>query len=291
MNIVERLCINSWNVGFIEDSVSSVIDKGTAEVHWLKHPYKDRFFADPFILDYDDKEIIALVEEFPYRNKREIISSLTIDRNSYELKEKKQLCSEAYHLSYPFILRIDDKIFVIPESSKSGGLFSYVYRDGKMLDKSLVMDEPLLDSTIIFRDGLWWLFCTKRGKYSNRDLFVYYSKHPLNEYHSVNMESIKSDFYSSRPAGNMIVKDNELLRVTQNCVHSYGENVVITKVNTLTTDSFNEKVLKEIDVRSENYKIGFHTINEYKGLTIVDGLDHKFRPVSKIYYQLCNYLK
>ena len=129
MNIKDRLSYHTWNIGFIEKSAADVVSGADSEfeVHWLQHGYKDRFFADPFILSADDLTVKVLVEDFPYYRKRGMISMLTVDRKTYTLIDRKVILKQPFHMSYPFIQRNPDGSvrWVAPEASASGNLYRY----------------------------------------------------------------------------------------------------------------------------------------------------------------------
>ena len=91
----------------------------------MKHSYRDRWFADPFILDVNDSEIILLAEEVEDKMQQGVISKLVIDRASYVLKSKKTILELPTHLSFPVIMREGNKILVYPESGASGKLTMY----------------------------------------------------------------------------------------------------------------------------------------------------------------------
>ena len=80
MNILNKAFYYTWNIGFVERNVEDIIvsDDTMVDVHWVKHNYKDRFFADPFILSVNDKVIKVLVEDFPYYDKYGMISLLML---------------------------------------------------------------------------------------------------------------------------------------------------------------------------------------------------------------------
>lgn len=286
MGFREKLSFHRWNVGFIESSISDIIEADKPYVNWVRHDYTDRFFADPFILDYDDERIRVLVEEYPFFTRRGVVSMLIVDRKSYDLVDKHTIIDKEYHQSYPFILRHKGKTYIVPEASQSGGLWIYEFDGDKVTNRELIINEPLLDSTIIEYDGRWWLFCTKRGNASNKDLFMYVSDDPLSGYKAIYSEPVKCDLSSSRPAGYMIEQGGELFRVTQNCSETYGGGVQLTKITDLSENSFREILIKPIDVELSDFKEGFHTINEYRGLTVVDGIKSEFRPLRKILYTL-----
>lgn len=49
MKIIDKFRIQTYNIGFIKKNIGKVLDEGLLknDVVWLKHGYKDRFFADP----------------------------------------------------------------------------------------------------------------------------------------------------------------------------------------------------------------------------------------------------
>ena len=215
MKIVEKAYYNTWNIGFVEADIKNVVSSNDVqvEVHWVKHPYKDRFFADPFIFSVDENEIKVLVEEFPYYEKRGVISLLTVNRKTYELLDKKVILDQPFHMSYPFIMRKKNgDIWVAPEASQSGNLYYYsINHDTMMLENQrILIPEPLLDSTIVEHDGRWWLFCTKRGISSNSDLYIYYSDSSEGPWQSHANNPVISNLAMARPAG-CFIKDSNIL--------------------------------------------------------------------------------
>ena len=50
LNKIKRNLLNiSWNIGFLNID-KDFVNKSTWDIRWMKHNYKDRWFADPFIL-------------------------------------------------------------------------------------------------------------------------------------------------------------------------------------------------------------------------------------------------
>ena len=64
LSIINKFKILTYNIGFVKKSISEIISDGFKknEIVWLKHNYKDRFFADPFMIKIDDKYYYLLVE-------------------------------------------------------------------------------------------------------------------------------------------------------------------------------------------------------------------------------------
>jgi hypothetical protein len=296
MGILSKAYYHTWNIGFVEADVKDVVSSydTIVEVHWVKHDYKDRFFADPFILSVDHKEIRVLVEDYPYYDKRGMISMLVIERQTYKLKERKVILRQPFHMSYPFIMRMNDEVlWVAPEASQSGNLYDYTMNPGTMRleNQKVWMNEPLLDSTIMEYEGLFWLFCTKRGDDSNKDLFIYYSEKPEGPWKEHTKNPVVRNPAMARPAGYMVKVGNDVFRVIQKCDKCYGEAVIISKIVKLTTSEFEEVFVKELRAQKDEYSSNFHTLNSLNGITVVDGIKLQFAPMRRIIYEIRNKLK
>lgn len=296
MNLFGKAYYHTWNIGFIEDCSENIISsgRGRVQVNWLKHSYKDRFFADPFILSVDDEVINVLVEDYPYYDKKGMISLLTVDRNTYSLLEKKVILKQPFHMSYPFIMRKKDgSIWIAPESSQSGKLYYYTMNpETKMLgNQKVLFDEPLLDSTIVEYNGEWWLFCTKRGEASNQDLYIYYADTPEGPWSPHAKNPVVNDSAMARPAGYLIKKGDKLYRAIQKCDKYYGEAINVSRVTKLSTTEFEEEFVKELRAQNDEYSNNFHTLNGLNGITVVDGIKKQFAPLRRVIYEIRNKIK
>ena len=296
MRLFNKRYYHSWNIGFVESNAKDIVLSGSykVQVHWVKHKYKDRFFADPFILSVNEKEIKVLVEDYPYYDKKGMISLLTVDRATYELIDKKIVLKQPYHMSYPFVMRKDDgEVWVAPEASQSGKLFYYRINEesGQLENQRELVQEPLLDSTIVEHNGKYWLFCTKRGEASNKDLFIYYSDKPEGPWKAHVQNPVVSNTKMARPAGYLVKDDNELYRVIQKCDETYGEAINVSHVTQLTENSFEETFVKELRAQKDEYSNGFHTLNSLGNLTVVDGIRLQNAPFRRVWYELRNKLK
>lgn len=293
MNLKKRICYHTWNIGFIEREISDVIlsDECQFQVKWIIHNYKDRFFADPFILEKNDKEIKVIVEEYPFFRKKGIISLLTINRDTYELIERKVVLEQPYHMSYPYIYRTNDnKIWIAPEASMSGCLYKYTMNpQNHMLEnQELLINEPVVDSTIIQHDGKYWLFCTKRGEDSNRKLYIYHSKTSFGPWTTHHMAPAVDNCQLARPAGSMIKINGSIYRVVQKNDKSYGEAINVTRIDKLSVSDFKETFIKQICAQKDRYSCGFHTINGYEDICVVDGLHKEFAPFRRLLFEFVN---
>ena len=296
IDIFNKLYYYRWNIGFAEKDIKDIIlDKESQiDVKWVKHSYRDRFFADPFILNLGESQIQVLVEEFPYSIKKGIISLLTIDRNSYTLIDRKVVLEQSFHMSYPYIQRDKDNnvMWVAPEASMSGRLYRYsLEKDTNILTNQVtVINHPLLDSTIVEYDNMFWLFCTKRGDSSNSQLHIYFSNSLDGPWEDHPCNPVLDDSMMARPAGYMVNLNDTIYRFVQKNDKSYGERIYLTKIVELSTTSFKEVFVKELYSQNDKYSYGFHTINGYENICVVDGLCKEFAPLKRICFELKNKL-
>ena len=289
-----KLYYHTWNVGFVNKSIDEVVLSRESVVHanWLKHHYRDRFFADPFILSFDENAIVVLVEDYPYYDKKGVISLLTIDRKDYSLISRKVILSKPYHMSYPFIQRNEDDSvrWIAPEASMSGNLYRYTMdsETNQLLNPEVLINEPLVDSSVVKYDGRYWLFCTKKGDSSNDRLYIYYSDTLEGKWMPHKSNPVVNDAAYARPAGSIVKIGDVLYRVIQNCKNHYGESIKISKIDVLTENEFKESYVKEIKAQKDRFSHSFHTINGLGDICVVDGLCKEFAPFRRVWFELRN---
>lgn len=287
---MEYIKATKYNIGFVDGSLESIIAGEPMKVNWMKHSYKDRWFADPFILDVTDDEIIVLVEEWYDPIQRGRISKLIVDKSTYELKQLKVMIDEGFHLSFPAIVRKDDGIYIQPESSVNNQLVEYKYKkESDSFEKlSVISDLPLTDSvrTNLFGDDL--LFSTRLPDANGKELGVY-------SWDESKKEFVPKEYYHfneniSRMAGNFFMCNSKIYRPAQVCIKSYGDAVSIQEVS-LDEGKFSFKEIRRIYSPNRDYDLGFHTFNEYNGMIVVDGLGFRRPKLACALRKMKNILK
>lgn len=288
--VMEYIKATKYNIGFVDGSLESIIAGEPMKVNWMKHSYKDRWFADPFILDVTDDEIIVLVEEWYDPIQRGRISKLIVDKSTYELKQLKVMIDEGFHLSFPAIVRKDDGIYIQPESSVNNQLVEYKYKkESDSFEKlSVISDLPLTDSvrTNLFGDDL--LFSTRLPDANGKELAVY-------SWDESKKEFVPKEYYHfneniSRMAGNFFMCNSKIYRPAQVCIKSYGDAVSIQEVS-LDEGKFSFKEIRRIYSPNRDYDLGFHTFNEYNGMIVVDGLGFRRPKLACALRKMKNILK
>lgn len=261
-----------WNIGFVEEPINEVVHAKELNIHWLKHPYKDRWFADPFILSASDKEIVVLVEEFQYSTSKGRIAKLVIDKASYKLKEMVIILELPTHLSFPFIYRQGSDIYIMPENGASGSSTIYRYNQAtdELLKVSVVLQLPLTDAIIHNVNGNDYLFSTMQPSPNRGPLKVYAFDKDALKSADMPISEIGFDLQISRNAGAMFEVDGQLYRPAQDCVKCYGNGIILQHVNykggRFTCDNINS-----FYSRNSLYDLGYHTFNMKDGLIVIDG--------------------
>lgn len=279
--IIEHVKETKYNIGFVKNNLESVIEGAPIDVVWLKHSYTDRWFADPFILDITNTEIIVLVEEWYDPIQRGRISRLTIDKQSYELKDLKVVLDNGTHLSFPAIERMGGTdLYIHPENSVTGKLENYKYnREKDIFEKvGVLCNLPLTDSIITNLFGKKMMLSTKLPDANGKELGIYewdeeqgIFSHKINYYFAENI---------SRMAGDLFECNGKIYRPAQLCV-TYGDAVSLQKVDFQNGEWFFQEI-RRIYSPSPLYDLGFHTFNVYQNYIVVDGLGFRHPQLSHI---------
>lgn len=273
-----------YNIGFIDGRLKDVIEGDIpVKVNWLKHSYKDRWFADPFILDVTENEILVLVEEWYDPIDRGRISKLIIDKKRFELKDIIVLLELDSHLSFPAIRRTQNSIFVYPENSVTGKLTEYKYipEKEKLEISSIIANEPLTDAIQTGIFGKQLLFSTRLPDANGKDLFIFQFCEKTKSFKEVCQYHYNENL--SRSAGDFFKYGEKIYRPSQVCIKSYGDAVSIQEVNFIN-GQFYEKEVKRIYSPNPDLDLGFHTFNIYKDIMVVDAVGYRQA-------KLCHFLR
>lgn len=280
--ILGRLMRVSWHLGFVHDGLSGVFSDDKLKIDWVKNPYDNQmWFADPFILDITDKQIIVLVEEVRFHDPKGRISKLTIDKETLEIIEVKPIIEGSSHKSFPNIIRKDGKIYIYPENAKEGDLKVYEYDPvtSSATYVTTICDDCIWDSCIsdLFDEPL--MFTANHNDYY---LDIYKWDKVCNKF--IWAETIESADKNSRMAGQLFEYCGNIYAPFQNCSRIYGGNIDIKRVD-YQDGNFSFEVVKRLFSPHKKYDLGLHTLNEYKGLVIIDvfGYNHRIGKLIRLF--------
>lgn len=197
--------------------------------------------ADPFGVRYEDKHYLFFESEVKtktgYRGKIALASSEDGATWHYE----KVVLNEPFHLSYPYVFIWENQFYLIPESRQFRQI--RLYRAVSFpfhweLDTILLKGKRFADNSLFFYNDIWWLF-TDSG---NSTLRLYFSQHLKGPYKQHQKSPIrKKDPHYARPAGRVILYQNNPIRFAQDTLPIYGSKVWGFKITTLTTKAYSEE--------------------------------------------------
>lgn len=283
--VLNKFKILTYNVGIIRKDAAAIIESGidNGDITWLEHPYKDRFFADPFLIRETENKYYLLVEEYLFYEEKGKISVLIIDKERFSLIEKKNVIEEPYHLSFPFCNLNGNTI--IPESVASGKTYEYIIdpETFRVLEKREILNEGLIDG-VYYSDGISrWLLASHKTN-PKEDLFLYKEIDgtfiPMN-----NGKCISSSIRFTRGAGLFFERGGSLYRPVQDSEKRYGYQTNIMRVTQIGDDGIvAEKVQTVNSFNNGPYNETMHTFNAYDGFVIVDGSKDIVRfPMKAVY--------
>lgn len=275
-----------WTIGFVRGGMHSVFNDDTLIIDWIDMP-NERWFADPFILDVTDTEILLLVEDFEYAKNKGIISLLHIDRNTKKIISRKELLELDTHLSFPNILRKDCDIYVYPESKQSGRLDIYEYNKTEETLKysATICDDIVWDSAIVDYFGTSLLFTASKDNYQ---LDIYQWDKNSNRF--VPYQTVTSAEPNSRLGGAPFKYMNKYYIPSQDCSHIYGGALDIKCIE-YKDGIFNTEVVKHLSSPNRKYQLGFHTLNEYKGVVVVDANGWRYGKIGAFCHSVIEFFR
>lgn len=243
-------------------------------------PPKDRFWADPQVIQKDGKNYI-FVEEFIYKNRKANLAVMELDSMG-QIHPSIPILAEKYHLSYPFVFEHENRFYMVPESSENNSIDLYECVDFPTSWKfkmNLMRDIKAVDTTLFYDQGKWWLFTgitENEGALPEVELFLFYSDHLFTtEWTSHPLNPVVSDVESARPAGSLFIKDGILYRPSQNCSKRYGYGFNINEVQQLSPTEYSEKKVIGVKPDWDKRVSGTHTMTRGERFIMVDAFTRR----------------
>ncbi|XP_051208218.1 glucosamine inositolphosphorylceramide transferase 1 [Lolium perenne] len=208
--------------------------------------YPSNFVADPFLYLQGD----TLFLFFETKTTATMQGDIGVARSSDQGATWEFLgiaLDEAWHLSYPYVFKYENEIYMMPEGNKKKEL--RLYRATKFplewtLEKVLI-NKPLVDAALVQYEGSWWLFAsdfTRHGTEKNAELEIWYSSSPLGPWteHKQNPIYKADKSVGARNGGRLFIFEGVLYRPGQDCSGTYGRKVKLFKVEKLTKEEYKE---------------------------------------------------
>lgn len=228
--------------------------------------------ADPFLFVQNDT-LFLFYEKQTYWEPATIEMTCTTDLHTWT--KPRTVLKEHFHLSYPYVFKYNDAVYMIPETHKikeirlykaNNAITSFTYY--KTLNNE---NKIFVDSSLYISPEKVYLFTTSID--SDIQLHLFVSDNIEGPYTEHINSPIAKGFKYGRNGGGIVSINNELYRVNQNCLTSYGENLNIFNIKDISPNSYKETLYIENLISNNNsfYKDGGHhfSVAHFKGNTIV----------------------
>ncbi|GJE19051.1 glucosamine inositolphosphorylceramide transferase family protein [Methylobacterium marchantiae] len=274
-----------WRVGWRRLTGPDLVDLRTHPSSGWKDLPDDgrRFYADPFGIEHEGRTVL-FVEDFPHATGKALISAVTFDMNG-PIGTPVPVLEEPHHLSYPFVFEREGSFWMIPESCANDTVDLYratAFPGGWVKEATLLRGVTASDSTLLERDGRWWMFATVRdqpadvgggpilGSYHD-SLHLWSASDFRGPWTPHAGNPVLIDIASARPAGRIVERDGVLIRPVQDCRLGYGEALALARIDRLDDEGYAQTV--ETILRSGPLFPGtrLHTLNRASAFEFIDG--------------------
>lgn len=239
---------------------------------WVDPP-KDHFWADPFAFEHEGQDW-AFFEDYSYKVRRAGIACAPISLSGELGTPLVCLEDPAHHYSYPHIFRAGSEIFMVPEAVDSNcvSLFRCEEFPNRWIKEAVLLEGKFVDTTIWEHDGLWWLMTTSAEPSSRAGvLLLFYSESRRGEWHFHPSNPISTDIRRNRGGGAILRNGDRMIRTSQACAPSYGYSIGFNEITALSTQRYEERLVRTIGPEHWKGLAGIHTYNHAGRVELIDG--------------------
>lgn len=231
------------------------------------------YFADPFVMTHNGVTHV-FVEEVAESTGRGIISHFTL-REDGTPSAVTPVLDTGMHLSYPFVFEDAGAIWMLPESSSSGGLDLYRATDFplKWEKAARLIEGRLHDATPFRHGGRWWIAAGSETLQSSSwdALSLFSADTLLGPWQAHPRNPVLIDAAAARPAGAVwTTGDGALMRLAQDCSKSYGGAIALRRIVKLDTGDFADEPAGSIAFTPVSGVLGPHTVSRGGGFEVID---------------------
>jgi hypothetical protein len=262
---------DKWSVHYVKGNYDKVSMRKATKI---KNP-KGRFFADPFIVSYNNKDIIFL-EDYSYKEKKAVISAVEILSNK-EYNFLGSVIKEDFHLSYPYVFEFENELYMIPESSGDKSIRLYKCLNFPLnweYQYNLISNIDAVDTTMHFINGKYWLLTNSNHNTTehNSILECYYADSPLSkQWHAHTRNPILFQ-NGGRNGGYVLSKKKNFLISQKYGYDRYGKSLEIKEIKKITEKDFEINKVMDVNPNFDSKFIGLHHLSSNQAYTCFDTL-------------------
>ena len=269
-NIFSENTVPRWSIGYCKNTG---LNTSLFRYKEIENP-PGRFFADPFVITINGNSI-CFVEDYFYSDRKGRISAIELNGDNYEFKGI--VLEENFHLSYPFIVKDEDDIYMIPECNNSNEIRLYKCKNFPMeweFETTLMDNVSASDTSIMKKNNLWYMFtniCSAKIGDHLSELHIFYSE----KLNTKNWKPLKLNnpiiFDSSRARNAGMFKINDkIIRVNQKHDKFYGSSFVLNKVIELSPEKYFEAPMDNVYPNFKNNILATHHFHLDDNYSVID---------------------
>lgn len=256
-----------WNVAFRQHSEDIENNKET----FTLIPNTFRYWAaDPFIIKKDEIYFI-FAELYDKFFRKGHIGYCKIAEDGKILSKWKKCIKSSVHMSFPFTIVIDDRLFLMPESGKEHELRIYESHDFPnkwRISKKLLTDVQICDTIEIGK--YLWTYDNFRSEWNAK---IY-----TNDNNQISLlKEIPDTKKRLRPGGKAFQYKGLWVVPMQNGEGEYGRSLYFTQIDLSDTSNIKyDKILFELSDENVSINrfdkpiIGLHTYNYNEKFEVID---------------------
>ena len=263
--------LNRWSIAY-SNTANGL--KNPEKFKEIKNP-KGRFLADPFTISSNNRKII-FVEDYFFDDNKGRISAIDITNNKDEFLGI--VLEEEFHLSFPFVFKNENKIYMVPECSNSNQirLYECIEFPLRWEFKCTLMDNvSAVDTILIKKEDNWFMLtniCSANINRHSSELHIFYSEKLFsNEWFPIKeINPVIIDSRQARNGGIFFDKDN-IYRVNQvQTPETYGYSLKINLIKKLDKYKYEEETIDEIKPFFKRDLAGTHHFHSYGDISVID---------------------
>ena len=198
------------------------------------------FVADPFLVKEGDLWYLFFELFNKARERGEI--GVASSRDLCEWSYRGVVLSEPFHLSYPYVFKVNNDYYMVPESRQNREI--RLYKATKFPNRwrmeRVLKRGNYSDPSLVFYQNKWWIFANLApyglAIFSSPSLTGKFTEHKQSPLYL-------GDSSRARPAGRILNIDGELYRFVQDNRGGYGRSVRMFRVMGLNKDEIKEEIV------------------------------------------------
>lgn len=240
----------------------------------LLKPPQGMHYADPFVLPHNGVTYVFF-ETWGEGARKGRIQFTTLD-SSGQWSLPELALERPYHLSYPQVFLWCGDVYMLPETRHNRTIELYrATRFPSAWERIAVLMENVdaVDTTLFEQRGKWWMFAAGLGDVADRvsRLSIFHANSPLGPWRPHPGNPLVNDLRTARPAGNLFVVGEQLIRPAQDCRSRYGYAISWNRVDLLTENAYHETLVASLNPRSTEGWVATHTFNQGDHWQVFDG--------------------